>query len=332
MARSLLFEHFTAKLGARARDALATARPSADADAELEARLEALWAQAGAPWPGVTLAPADFAAVLAAKVGDDDPLLRLDDLHVADLFLATACAGGDTPAIAHFEATLRPTISAALRRLRIGADAVEELEQALREQLFVSAPPRGEPLIASYSGRGQLRNWLRIIAVRTAGKFLDKGRREVQMTESMLGELGPASADPELEHLKQTYRGEFRRAFEQALASLSSRDRVLLGHTYVDRLTIDEIGTIYSVHRATAARRVARAREALLTRTRQTLMQQVKIDRSEYDSIMRLIESQLPVSFSQLAGAPSTSSEGASEPDGSSALDGSSTSDNEAPR
>ena len=120
------------------------------------------------------------------------------------------------------------------------------------------------------------------------------------LTNSILSGISPPTDDLELDYLKRTYRNEFKVAFEQALQLLSTRDRNLLGHHYVDRLSIDEIGTIYSIHRATAARRLARARQALLKHTRKTLMQQIKVDRAEFDSIIRLIESQLPVTFSDI--------------------------------
>ena len=283
----------------------------------LESILLERWQAAREAWPEVPLDEEVFASRLAACVdGRDDPLATLGELRVPDLYLAWACLEGDSRALARFEREFAPTIAAALARLRIGNDAVEELLQALREQLFVATPKRGSALLGNYSGRGQLRNWLRIIAVRTAGKFLDKGRREVQMSESMLGDLGGSSGDPELEHLKRTYRGAFRGAFERALGDLDQRDRLLLAHTYVDRLNVDEIGAIYKVHRATAARRVARARETLLKLTRQILMREIKVDRHEYDSIMRLIESQLPVTFSKLT-APDLAPDDGGEAEGS---------------
>ena len=183
------------------------------------------------------------------------------------------------------------------RRLKLQQVAVEELKQILREQLFVAAPPKGALLIDNYSGRGQLGRWLRVIAVRTAGKLLDQGKKEVPLSDSVLSGLSPPVEDPELEFLKRTYRKEFSQAFEQAACELSVRQRNLLGHHYLDRLSIDEIGSIYAVHRATAARWLVKARETLLAGTRKDLMRRIQVDRAEYESIMRLIESQLPMAF-----------------------------------
>ncbi len=263
----------------------------------LEQVLVAACRTAREAWPGLALEPADFVAFVAERIpADQDPVAALDRLCLGDLYLACACARGVPGALAAFEAHVSATLSHALGRLRLAAAAAEEVRQALREQLFV-ARAAGPPLILSYSGRGLLRAWLRIIAARTAGRMLDRGNREVLLTNSVLGGLAPSAGDPELEHLKATYRAEFAEAFGAALGSLTPRERNLLAQHYLDGLSIDEIGVIYSVHRATIARWIARARESLLKRTRASLMRQLKIDRSAYESIMRLIESQLPVSL-----------------------------------
>lgn len=66
----------------------------------------------------------------------------------------------------------------------------------------------------------------------------------------------------------------------------------------MERLGIDEIAGIYRVHRATAARWLARIRERLYTGTRTELMQRLAVDPREFDSVMRLIRSRLDASIS----------------------------------
>lgn len=53
---------------------------------------------------------------------------------------------------------------------------------------------------------------------------------------------------------------------------------------------------MYRVHLATVARWVDKARETLLENSRSILMAQLRVDLSEVESILRLIESQLEVS------------------------------------
>jgi RNA polymerase sigma-70 factor (ECF subfamily) len=83
----------------------------------------------------------------------------------------------------------------------------------------------------------------------------------------------------------------FERAFAEAVALLPARDRNLLRFHLIDRLGIDQIAAIYHVHRATAARRLACARGALVASTRARLRCQLAIDTTELASVMRLIES-----------------------------------------
>jgi RNA polymerase sigma-70 factor (ECF subfamily) len=270
---------------------------------QLEQLLSEALSSAQADWAELKVDPLQFVGHLARQIpANSHPEQALEKLHTSELFLAFSCGQGDPQALATFEARYFPVLDSALRRLKLSHTMNEEVKQTLREQLFVASPssPEGAPMIQSYAGRGQLRNWLRIIAVRTAGKLIDQGKKEVLLTNSILSGISPPTDDLELDYLKRTYRNEFKVAFEQALQLLSTRERNLLGHHYVDRLSIDEISTIYSIHRATAARRLARARQALLKHTRKTLMQQIKVDRAEFDSIIRLIESQLPVTFSDI--------------------------------
>jgi RNA polymerase sigma-70 factor, ECF subfamily len=74
--------------------------------------------------------------------------------------------------------------------------------------------------------------------------------------------------EPEMAFLMKTYKRELTEAFEEALASMPHRDRSVLRHHYVEGLSIDRLGELYQVHRATAARWIARATDALSGRTR----------------------------------------------------------------
>ncbi len=65
----------------------------------------------------------------------------------------------------------------------------------------------------------------------------------------------------------------------------------------MDGLNIDEIGAIYRVHRVTAYRWLEKARDALVKHTQKLLAAQLKVEKREFDSIMRLIRSQLHLSL-----------------------------------
>jgi RNA polymerase sigma-70 factor (ECF subfamily) len=132
-----------------------------------------------------------------------------------------------------------------------------------------------------------------VTAVRAALKLLRAEKRHTPAgDEALLHDLA-GDDDPELSHMKRVYRPAFREAFQEALESLPAREQNLLRQHVVDRLSIDELGALHQVHRATAARWVDGAREALVKGVRDRFMKRVRVSRAECDSILRLVQSQL---------------------------------------
>lgn len=259
----------------------------------LAAELGALVAQARIEAPGVDLDPLAFVGHVAERVTFDvhgRPVLT--SLHAGDLWIAFGCTIGAPAAIAAFETRFAPEIRDALRR-SFDAALAEDAELKLLDKLLGAS---GEgPRIQSYAGRGALGSWLRAAAVRTAIDVM-RARREVPMDPSTLGDID-GGFDPLLASLKQRYRDEFKVAFREAATQLTPRDRTLLRYRFVDDLSIDEIGTLYRVHRATVARWIAGIRESLFEATRAHLVAQLSITDSEADSVLRLIDSQLDISI-----------------------------------
>ena len=264
----------------------------------LGSRLDGLLAEARAAWPTVELPAAVFLPYLAARLPEGDPLVALAAVSAGDLYLACACVRGDARAIVAFEAAHFPMVEAALAGMRAASGQVDEVKQLLREQLFVG--PDGQPTLTGYSGRGALGGWLRVTAVRVALRVLRRDQQSASPSPDLIETLPASDRDPELEHLKIRYRLEFKEAFEAAVQQLGRRERSLLRYHHVDGLTVDEIGELYHVHRATAARWVAKARDAVLAGTRRELGARLRLQRGEYESIMRLIQSQLHVSLSAI--------------------------------
>jgi RNA polymerase sigma-70 factor, ECF subfamily len=263
--------------------------------ADLGERLARIVAEARAAWPGVGIADERFMGHLAARMPAlADPADPFAGLRTADLLLACGCCHGDAGALAAFMAGFGADIEAVARRFHSLPVDRDDVLQVVRERLLVGPPPR----IADYAGLGFLQNWVRIAAVRA---FLDAGRRRSARPEvgdhDALAAIADPNDDVELAYLKRHYRGEFKRAFAEAVAALSSRERNLLRQHLVGGLTIDQMAALYGIHRATAARRVAAARAALLQATRARLAARLRIDDGELGSIMRLIHSQLDISI-----------------------------------
>ena len=75
---------------------------------------------------------------------------------------------------------------------------------------------------------------------------------------------------------------------QAALATLPVADLTLLRQHLVDALSIDEIGARDNVHRATAARRLERARERLCQAVRSEIEQRLQVSSSEIDELLDL--------------------------------------------
>ena len=70
----------------------------------------------------------------------------------------------------------------------------------------------------------------------------------------------------------------------------------------LDGWSIDQIGSLYGVHRATAARWLTNAREELGARIRAGLAERLEIGESQVDSIVALVTSRIELSLERLLG------------------------------
>ena len=237
-------------------------------------------------------------AFIARQLEDDqDPAEVLDGLRPADLYLACACSLGDGTAIAAFDRHFMREVDIALARMRIGPPRSNDVKQLVRQRLFVG-PPGVPGKIAEYAGRGDLRRWVRAVAVRTCLNDLRKGKNEILTDDDQLiAQQAIPGDDPEIEYMKRTYSDQFRTAFAEALANLGAREQTLLRYHHVDGLNIDEIGAIYRVHRVTAFRWLEKAKDQLVKATLDTLRARLKLTPTELDSVLRMIRSQVHLSL-----------------------------------
>jgi RNA polymerase sigma-70 factor, ECF subfamily len=272
-------------------------RPGLAGIADLESRLDAMVRNARAQWPDVSVSADEFLGYVAARLDPaEDAVTGLETIHGEDLYLACACTRGDRRAVVTFDQRFMNEVEMALSRMRMSAATLDEIKQLVRQRLFV-AGDGATPRIAEYSGRSGLRRWVRSVAVRTGLNFLRQGRRELLVEDDRVLDGVAATEDPEIAYMKEKYRREFREAFLGALDKLQPRQQGLLRYHYVDGLNIDEIGTIYRVHRVTAYRWLEKAREDLVRTTSELLQAKLRVGDTEFDSILRMIRSQLHVSL-----------------------------------
>ena len=273
---------------------------SAVATSELESGLLVACERAEAAWPQLRRFRSRLVTRFAQCLDQEDPHsatgAALQQLHLADLYLAAACLDGDPQAIAIFAREYLQPLDAVLLRRGCSRALVDDVKQHLNEQAFASG--ERPSILVSYRGRGPLKAWVRTAAIRLALRMQKKAARFRPEAEASIEDRVLHRADPELAYLKQTYRQQFKRAFDAALASLNSRQRLLLRYRYGDGLSQIAIAAVFRVHRDTAARWIKAAREQVLRQTRTELTNRLSVARSEYESLMRLIESNLDLTLS----------------------------------
>ena len=288
-------------------------RPVLESIVDLDRRLWGLVAEGRAAWPDLQVQARDLVEFVARGLTPDLADAALDGLRPADLYLACACSKGMDAAINAFDRDYMREVDIALARMRIGPPRLSDVKQLVRQRLFVGGGTAGAPTsagkISEYGGRGDLRRWVRSVAVRTCLNELRKGKREVLVDDDQLiAQHAINSADdPEVEYMKRTYANEFKASFAEALTQLGPREQTLLRYHHVDGLNIDEIGAIYRVHRVTAFRWIEKAKDQLVKATLDHLRAKLKLPSAELDSVLRMIRSQIHLSLVRHLGGPKDS-------------------------
>ncbi|HTJ46061.1 MAG TPA: sigma-70 family RNA polymerase sigma factor [Kofleriaceae bacterium] len=280
-------------------------RATIEAVPDLPRRLWNLVAEGRAAWPDLALEPRTLVTFVASRLeADGDPHEALDGLRAADLYLACACATGDHDAIEAFDRHYMKEVEIALARMRVGPQRTADVKQLVRQRLFVGGDGASGK-IGEYAGRGDLKRWVRSVAVRTCLNDMRKGKREIITDDDhLIAQQAMPGDDPEIAYMKRTYAHEFKQAFGESLASLGPREQTLLRYHHVDGLNIDEIGAIYRVHRVTAFRWLEKAKEQLVKSTLELLRARLKLTSKELDSVLRMIRSQIHLSLVRHLGGP----------------------------
>lgn len=220
----------------------------------------------------------------------------------ADLWLAHRCRLGDAQALALFHARYDDDIRRALKGVRVVGMDVDDLAQELARRMFVGP----EPKIAEYSGRGDLRAWVRIVATRLSLDLvrIKKNTADTPTEDSKFGTLAiSAQAQPDEAYFRHAYRKEVKEAIERAAKSLDPEERNALREHYARGLSVDQIAAIHGIHRATAARRVQRARESLIAAVKRILDEDHGLRGRDLVSVMGLVRSQLHLTMDRVLGS-----------------------------
>jgi RNA polymerase sigma-70 factor, ECF subfamily len=237
-------------------------------EAGLEIALRRLFEAGRQAWPAIELSPEAFVRQLVTR------------------------------AVEAFDHTHMHRVGAFVSRLRPSAAFVDDVRQVLREKLFVGKGGAA-PKIREYNGRAALASWLRVIAVRAAID-LRRASDDASGDDEAEGRPGGAGTDPEIRFIQQRYRGVFNDAIRDAIDTLEVEHREILRLHFVEGRTLDQLAASLGVHRATVARRVKAAREAVLGRARRRLAEQLGAQHAELESLAGVMMSQIDLSLGGL--------------------------------
>lgn len=213
-----------------------------------------------------------------------------------DEFIRLACLYERPEALSLLDRYYLKPLLPTLLRITGNTELADATLQKLREKLLL--PPQRR--LANYRESGNFQAWLRVVATRTAlDEMRIRGarrRRECQLEEHLEG----LAANPEQELLKDEWRANFRQALRNAILRLSERERHCLRLHLVAQWSVTQIGSVFSVHRATAARWLVSGKERLIELLREELVGSNANPELELTDFLLDLPTQIDLRLSQL--------------------------------
>jgi RNA polymerase sigma-70 factor, ECF subfamily len=237
--------------------------------------LTAIVAELRVAWPTTTW----DAAMIQRHFESVEPT-ALDGPHRHDMLWAWACLACDPEALAQLESGPITSARNHLRTMGLPPSVAEDAAQRALARLVTD-----RAALASYRGRGPLHFFVRTVVVRFALEEHSKARPNVELTDM----FATPSPDPELEYMRRLYAEHLATAFKAGWDRLGAHERFILALQLHEGMTIEDLAQVYSVHRATAARRAASARSSLLAHIRACLRERLAVSDETLDSILRVI-------------------------------------------
>jgi RNA polymerase sigma-70 factor (ECF subfamily) len=236
-------------------------------------------------WPGLAIHDGP-----APPLADDREQGAID--RAAEFYLARGCAAGDSAAIRAFEAEFFAEVRACHARIRPRGLGVDELEQRIREKLFANKA------ISRFSGKGDLRRWLRVLTTRLIFDHVRSIHPAVPLEDQLLPDAVATTADATL--AKAQLRAEIRIALREAFAAMTDRQQLLV-QAEVRGTPLSALAATYQVNVRSIQRWVREAHDVLLTEFRGALGRRLRIAPGELSSVLAFARSQLRSGLGELA-------------------------------
>jgi RNA polymerase sigma-70 factor (ECF subfamily) len=260
---------------------------------ELEARLLDLCNRGRAAHPGLEVGDEAFVAHVAKCGAHID---TSSEVHAEDLFLVCACLAGDANAVDRLRKVAKSALAGHLSRISGALAMSDEIEQRLWNDVLVD--DGDGPKLGRFAGRGPIGAWMGVIGQRHALLILRHERLQLRLRDEAAAEVAVVADDAAMAVMKRRYREQLNGAVAGALASLSDRDKTLYRMHFVDRLTLETIGRAYGVHHSTVLRWLANTRKRVIEETKVRLRATLLVSSADFDSIARLLLSQLDIDIS----------------------------------
>ena len=183
-------------------------------------------------------------------------------LRVDELALARACAAGQNSAWEIFLTRYREKLYQSALRIAREDSAAHELADSLYTDLYGTSTRDGERVskLASYTGRGSLEGWLRTVLAQEYVNRYRRSKRLVSLDEESEEGVQFRAPDPEPPAPAEP---RLAQATDEAIASLSGEDRMVLSAYYLDGRTLAEIARMLGVHESTISRKLDKLAKAL---------------------------------------------------------------------
>jgi len=220
-----------------------------------------LYRQAGAERLG--LSERDFTSILEEVVAkylprdarQDEVLDLLTNLRIEELALARSCARGNEAAWEVFLNRYREKLYSAAHSITSDDSAARDLADSLYADLYGTQTSDGRRVskLDSFTGRGSLEGWLRAVL---AQEFVNRYRRLQRLVSLEERTEAGVQFQAEEHDPAQAIDSRLEQATDQALASLTAEDKLILASYYLDQRTLAEIARLLGVHESTVSRRL----------------------------------------------------------------------------
>ncbi|HEU4387741.1 MAG TPA: sigma-70 family RNA polymerase sigma factor [Blastocatellia bacterium] len=210
---------------------------------------------------------AHLTAVLVKHFGSNLQAFQIasfiQNLHIADLYLAVACANQSTVAWNRFVSNYQKLIGDVAAFVSPTLDAGRELAATVMVDMFLP-DNTGRSRIASYEGRSSLATWLRIVIANRAinERLLRWNSRESIENIAHIADIG-TQARIETSLRSGRYEAMISDCLENACRELTQRERLVLLLRYSDELQVSQIARLLSVHPSNVTRQIERIRRKL---------------------------------------------------------------------